>query len=147
MLEETDKKRLSIKENSDETARKRQKLQGAQMEKRYLDFAATIVIGNVVQVKVNPTERSRCNPLNILAIVFAKSSSGSSFRCVTEFGIIGYGTGKNRKHHWLCADKLILYKRGEHIALSPALENIRKTSAGRTISSRSCSYHFHEKSP
>jgi len=110
MLEETNKKRLSIKENSDETARKRQKLQGAQMEKRYLDFAATIVIGNVVQVKVNPTERSRCNPLNILAIVFSKSSSGSSFCCVTEFGIIGYGTGKNQKHHWLSADKLILYK-------------------------------------
>ena len=126
LLQEAKRERISIKENSDENAKKRQKHQGDQMEKRYLDYTSSITIGTVVQVVINPTERSRCNPLNILAIVFAKFWRGSSFRCVTEFGILGYGNAKNKKELWLAADKLILFKRGDHIALSPALENIRK---------------------
>jgi len=119
-------RQTETKQLSDEIARKRQAEQGEKMEKRYIVYSEKVDIASVVQIKIDKRDRAKANCLNFNAIVFAKNKLKSSFKCVTEFGIIGHGSGTKKQHRWMTLDQLIILRNENRVTISPSLEALRK---------------------
>jgi len=96
------------------------------MEKRYLVYSEKVDIASVVQIKIDKRDRAKANCLNFNAIVFAKNKLESSFKCVTEFGIIGHGSGTKKQHRWMTLDQLIILRNENRVTISASLEALRK---------------------
>jgi len=119
-------RRTESKQVSDEIAKRRQAQQGEKMEKRYLVYSEKVDIASVVQIKIDKRDRAKANCLNFNAIVFAKNKLESSFKCVTEFGIIGHGSGTKKQHRWMTLDQLIILRNENRVTISASLEALRK---------------------
>ena len=100
-----DRKRLRI--DADSKSRKRQALQAEYMKKRQLS-TLRVKNGSLVGVKVDKRDAARCNPLDIVGVVFDLRHQSGSFQVVCSDGIIGKGNNGRDKRFFSFGDYSIL---------------------------------------
>lgn len=125
------RERINSREKSISLSRARQDEQAKKMENLYKKVIAEVKVGMVAQVKVDAQVRSRCNPLNPIAVIFEASSKNSSFKLATEYGILGYGSPKQSL--WLPPDQFTVLRDEDNPTISTELAAIRKAVLNGTF--------------